>query len=301
MLFNRITETVLILFKAAMTVNSRVIATFLGWSEGATDVPLNDGLRVQILPSMAALPRARKHQYAAFLNLEKILVVWDDDAMHLVTRAKDIESQMMDLVWQTGEPDESEEAGEKKGPNVTEVEIDEESGEILPQHRATHLLNTILVGFTLILIVTVLGAGFRALAIEVAVDHSMLRLAFVALTPVQVFFTLVSRTTRSISCPILLTCVFAVLRTGHCWLSRSVHWSRATDADEFEILFCEVLTKNPRSYSASYYGTMPCIQRGSALCHCANGQVDQGGHLDVRIARWLCQYVHQRRRPADHQ
>ena len=181
----------LIAIQCAMTVNSRVIATFLGWSEGATDVPLNDGLRVQILPSMAALPRARKHQYAAFLNLEKILVVWDDDAMHLVSRAKDIESQMMDLVWATGEPDESDEAP-KKGPNVTEVEVDEESGEILPQHRPTHLLNTVLVGITLILIVTVLGAGFRALAIEIAVDHQMIRLAFLALTPVQVFFTLVS-------------------------------------------------------------------------------------------------------------
>ena len=185
-----------------MTVNSRVIATFLGWSEGATDVPLNDGLRVQILPSMAALPRARKHQYAAFLNLEKILVVWDDDALHLVERAKDIESQMMDLVWQTGEPDEADEVGPKKGPNVTTIEVDEESGEILPQHRATHLLNTILVAITLVLIVTVLGAGFRELAIEIAIDHTMLRLAFVALTPVQVFFTLVSCfTTRLCSTP----------------------------------------------------------------------------------------------------
>lgn len=178
--------------QCAMTVNSRVIATFLGWSEGATDVPLNDGLRVQILPSMAALPRARKHQYAAFLNEEKILVVWDDDALHLVTRAKDIEGQMMDLVWATGEPVETEEGGPKKGPNVTEVEVDEESGQIMPQHRATHLLNTILVAITLILIVTVLGAGFRELAIEIAIDHKMIRLAFLALTPVQVFFTLVS-------------------------------------------------------------------------------------------------------------
>jgi hypothetical protein len=176
-----------------MTVNSRVIRTFLGWSPDAVDVPLMNGLRVQILPSVADLPRARKHQFAAFLAEEQMLVVWDDDALHLIQRAKAIESELMELVWKTGEPEEVEEgAAPKKGPKVSELEIDEESGAIMPQHRPTHLLNTILVAFTLILIVTVLGAGFRELAIEIDVDQSYTRLAFVALTPVQIFFTLVS-------------------------------------------------------------------------------------------------------------
>lgn len=176
-----------------MTVNSRVIKTFLGWSPDAVDVPLMNGLRVQILPSVADLPRARKHQFAAFLAEEQMLVVWDDDALHLIQRAKAIESELMELVWKTGEPEEVEEgAAPKKGPKVSELEIDEESGAILPQYRPTHLLNTILVAFTLILIVTVLGAGFRELAIEIDVDQSYTRLAFVALTPVQIFFTLVS-------------------------------------------------------------------------------------------------------------
>lgn len=174
-----------------MTVNSRVIKVFLGWSPDAVDVPLMNGLRVQILPTIEDLPRARKHQFAAFVASEALLVVWDDDALHLIQRAKAIESELMELVWKTGEPEEVEEGASKKGPNVTAVEIDEESGQIIPEHRATHLLNTILVSITLILIVTVLGAGFRALAVEIAVDKNYLRLAFVALTPVQIFFTLV--------------------------------------------------------------------------------------------------------------
>lgn len=174
-----------------MTVNSRVIKVFLGWSPDAVDVPLMNGLRVQILPTIEDLPRARKHQFAAFVASEALLVVWDDDALHLIQRAKAIESELMELVWKTGEPEEVEDGAAKKGPNVTEVEIDQESGEILPQHRPTNLLNTILVAITLVLIVTVLGAGFRALATEIAVDHNMLRIAFVALTPVQIFFTLV--------------------------------------------------------------------------------------------------------------
>lgn len=174
-----------------MTVNSRVIKVFLGWSPDAVDVPLMNGLRVQILPTIEDLPRARKHQFAAFVASEALLVVWDDDALHLIQRAKAIESELMELVWKTGEPEEVEEGAAKKGPNITAVEIDEESGEIIPEHRSTNLLNTILVGFTLILIVTVLGAGCRALAVEIAVDKSYLRLAFLALTPVQIFFTLV--------------------------------------------------------------------------------------------------------------
>ena len=256
-----------------MTVNSRVIATFLGWSEGAYDVPLNDGLRVQILPSMADLPRARKHQYAAFLNYEKILVVWDDDAMHLVARAKDIESQMMDLVWQTNEPVEGEEGGAKKGPNVDVVEVDEESGEILAQHRATNLLNTILVSITLVLIVVVLAAGFRELAIEVSVDSNYMRLAFVLLTPVQVFFTLVSYG----SCMFveeLLIDVSVVLRSGHRRLSRTVHGSSQTASDELQVLLCEDVSANPRSYSSPYYCPMSGVQGRFAFRHCANCKVD---------------------------
>lgn len=195
-----------------MTVNSRVIKVFLGWSPDAVDVPLMNGLRVQILPTIEDLPRARKHQFAAFIASEALLVVWDDDAMHLIQRAKAIESELMELVWKTGEPEDEEEANEKKGPAVDVVEIDEESGAVLPQSRPTHLLNTILVGITLILIVTVLGAGFRELAIEVSVDSSYLRLAFVALTPIQVFFTLVSAFNNGAMTDRRLTTVYSFSR-----------------------------------------------------------------------------------------
>ena len=186
-----------------MTVNSRVIKTFLAWSPDAVDVPLLNGLRIQILPTIEDLPRARKHQFAAFIASEHLLVVWDDEALHLVERAKSIESELMELVWKTGEPDD-EETKEKGMPEVREVEIDPESGEIIPETRPTHLLNTVLVACTLIIIVTMLGAGFREVVVEIAVDQKYLRLAFVALTPVQVFFTLVS-IKFAVSCMQVLT------------------------------------------------------------------------------------------------
>ena len=172
-----------------MTVNSRIIKTFLQWSPEATDVPLMNGLRVQILPTIDDLPKARKNQFAAFVASEALLIVWDDEAMNIMARAKAIEDELMELVWKTGEPEGEQE--ERKGPAVVECEIDEESGEIKPEKRPTHIQNSVLVGFTLLIITVMLGAGFRAIAIEIAVDHGYTRLAFLALTPVQIFFTLV--------------------------------------------------------------------------------------------------------------
>jgi hypothetical protein len=168
-----------------MTVNSRVIKTFLQWSPDAVDVPLLNGLRIQILPTIEDLPRARKHQFAAFVASEALLVVWDDEALHLVQRAKAIESELMELVWNTDNDED-----EKKGAEVQVYEVDEESGDLLPGSRPVHLENTVLVGLTLILIVTTLGAGARQLAIAVSVDGSYTRLALLAMRPVQIFFTL---------------------------------------------------------------------------------------------------------------
>ncbi|KAI1875914.1 uncharacterized protein JN550_001410 [Neoarthrinium moseri] len=175
--------------QCAMTVNSRVIKTFLSWSPDAVDVPLMNGLRVQILPTVDDLPRARKHQFAAFIAAEALLVVWDDDALHLMQRAKAIESELMELVWQSDQNDDDDE--KRASPvSVNEYEIDEESGQIKPEARPVHLQNTYLVSITMVLVVVSLGAAFRQLAIEVSVDGSYLRLALVALFPIQIFFTL---------------------------------------------------------------------------------------------------------------
>ncbi|KAI2465456.1 glycosyl transferase family group 2-domain-containing protein [Annulohypoxylon bovei var. microspora] len=175
--------------QCAMTVNSRVIKTFLSWSPEAVDVPLMNGLRIQILPTLDDLARARKHQFAAFVASEALLIVWDDDALHLVQRAKAIESELMELVWQSGGVGDED---REKGPGylTEEAEIDEESGQIKPERRPIHLLNTYLVSVVIVLVTVSLGAAWRQLAIEVSVDDSYVRLALVALFPIQVFFSL---------------------------------------------------------------------------------------------------------------
>ena len=176
-----------------MTINSRVVKTFLQWSPDAVVVPLLNGLRIQILPTLADLVSARKHQFAAFIADSSLLVVWDDDPLNIVSRAKQIESELMQLVWKVPTGEDEDEGREAKPSNLAVEEVvDEETGEMCyRERRPTMLMNTILVAFTLMLIFLMLGAGYRQIAIESAVDGNYLRMAFIFLTPVQVFFTLV--------------------------------------------------------------------------------------------------------------
>jgi len=161
------------------------------WAPEATDVPLMNGLKIQILPCIDDLPRVKKNQFAAFLAAESLLLVWDDDATNIVNRAKVIEDELMQLVWKAGEPkDEEEVAEKKKGAQVAECEIDEESGQAKPETRPVNIMNSVLVGFTLLIITVMLGAGFREIAQEIAVDKGYARIAFLVLVPIQIFFTL---------------------------------------------------------------------------------------------------------------
>jgi hypothetical protein len=152
-----------------------------------------------MVPSIKELARARKLQFAAFVADEGILAVWDDDPMQVIARAKQIESELMQLVWRQGQPEEDE--GEKKAVKVNVAEVDPESGVVLPDQRPTHLMNTVLVAFTLLLITVTLAAGFRQIAIEIMVDRGFARLAFVVLTPIQVFFTLVRKSLQHLPNP----------------------------------------------------------------------------------------------------
>jgi hypothetical protein len=180
--------------QVAMTVNSRVVRSFVASCPDAVDVPLRDDLRVQILPSVADLPEARKNQFAAFLAAEGLLVVWDDDPANLIKRAKAIESELMELIWRSNQEDDEADDMNEKGPVRTRATgLDPESGDPIPEDRPTNLLNTILVAFTLAIVITLLGLAARSLAVEISVDHDYVRLAFLALVPVQIFFTLVSR------------------------------------------------------------------------------------------------------------
>lgn len=178
--------------QVAVTVNSRVIKTFLAWAPGAKDVPLMNGLRVQILSSMDELSQARIYQFAAFVTSESLLIVWDDDPSNVIERATKIEAELMQLVWQTEEMN-SDDAITMEKIEHSERDVDNEPIETMLEHRSTNLMNTNLVACTLVIVVVLLGLACRSLATEITVDGQYFRLAFLSLVPVQVFFTLVSK------------------------------------------------------------------------------------------------------------
>lgn len=194
-----------------MTVNSRVIKTFLQWSPDAGDVPLMNGLRVQIVPTISELHRARKHQCAAFVAQEALLVVWDDDPLNIIQRAQGIELELMQLLWRDPHEDGESKEKEESSDSVATIQAlrDEEAGEIAQDRRPTMLLNTILVAFTLLIICIVLGAAFRSISIEMAIDGNYIRMAFLALTPIQVFFTLVCTLTPMLTSSLIVGPAYA--------------------------------------------------------------------------------------------
>ena len=107
-----------------MTVNTRVIKLFLH-NNDKPFVPLKKGLRLQVLPDISYLPRCQKHQFAAFIADRGILVVWDDEPKHLLDRAAKIKQALMEMIWDAGSDDGSDDKKEG-GVEVNEVGSDDD-------------------------------------------------------------------------------------------------------------------------------------------------------------------------------
>ena len=82
--------------QSAMTVHSPVIRAYLASHPWASEMPMLNGLAVQIVPNIAALARARSNQSAAVVATKAMLVVWDDNAVDLLARAKKIEFEVLE-------------------------------------------------------------------------------------------------------------------------------------------------------------------------------------------------------------
>ena len=157
-----------------------------------------NGLRVQVVHDVEALAHARTHQFAACVASESLLVVWDDDALNLLQRAKTIEWELMQLLW-TAEvkspypSNRTSKAASKQDLAINEKEIEVDQEEQLPGERPTIFINTVLVSISLCAIITTLGLGFRQIVIEIMVEKGYTkmpytRVALLALTPVWLFF-----------------------------------------------------------------------------------------------------------------
>ncbi len=177
-----------------MTVNTRVIKLFLR-RQDLSYVPLQDGLRLQILPDITHLPRCQKHHFAAFINDTAMLVVWDDEPRNLLKRSKHIQQQLMEMIWQEDPPYRSEKSTGKDSQGVSVTDFgtgdDMSQEELTEKPRRTVLIQPILTGVTLFMIIAALGSGWRHIVIELLVDKYWIRLAFLLVVPLQIWLALV--------------------------------------------------------------------------------------------------------------
>jgi hypothetical protein len=183
-----------------MTVNTRVIRLILERTDLVT-ITLQDGLAVQILPSIKFLAGCQIHQKAAFIKDLKILVVWADSPIEVISQAKDIERQMMHVFTRSLDPYD-EHCQEKEGQTVQVIEKSSSCSDLEPEGipredglaeapRKIVLNQAVLCAITFILIIAALGSGWRKIAIQIKVDHNWTRLAFILVMPLQVWLALV--------------------------------------------------------------------------------------------------------------
>jgi hypothetical protein len=192
--------------QAAMTIYSPVIRSFLESFPNSPELPLLNGLAVQVVKTIQDLATARTHQFAAVVATEALLIVWDDDAVNMLSRAKTIEWELMQLLWNANPFDShrGSKLGSRFGSKIDlalsekevhsdESEVDEEAESIKP--RPTIFINTVLVSISMCLIIATLGLGLRQLVIELQIESGAptkgspyTRFAFLALTPIWWFF-----------------------------------------------------------------------------------------------------------------
>lgn len=172
-------------------MNSRLIKTYMQCAPEGCEVPLKNGLHIQLVPSPRELAWCNKAQCAAYVVSEGLLVIWEDEAVKLIERAKKIENELMELVWSVNDPDAEDKKDplEKRRPRVVPIAWDEETGHITVPERPIHIINSSLVSLTIFLITIALGAAMRQIAKQVRIDGYWFRCSLAALTPMTVFFT----------------------------------------------------------------------------------------------------------------
>lgn len=289
-----------------MTVSSGVIEPFLDWSADAIDVPLLNGLRIQILPTFEDLYQAKRHQYAAFIASEALLVVWDDEPTNLLQRAKTIEAELLKFVWKTANATQIE----KEELEAADLMVDEETGLMASKERPILLYNCFLVACSLCLLTVLIGLGYVKIADELVELQQWVSLAFLVMTPVNAFLTLVSFLPQASMLQVLVEChsnnytnAFlspSVLLVRHHQRNRSNHWANSTSNAKLEILLRDPTDAFEDQYPSARHYPMSRIQGRSRQRHPPHCPLNQKSDFYIRAPRRVSEYLHQRRRSPDH-
>lgn len=186
--------------RCAMTVHTPIVRALLDSIIRKTDldyVPLPDGLRVQVLHTMADLPRGQLHHFAAFVEDVRMLVVWDDEPEKLLGRVQTLEARLIEMIWGNGEDDagddddDKEKKGASAGVAVQELDPGQLEEALAKEHRPVRLESAFMVALTMALWIVCPALGWRWLAYQTVVDGTYLRFALLAACPAQLFVSLV--------------------------------------------------------------------------------------------------------------
>ena len=183
-----------------MTVNTRVIKLFLR-RENIAYVPLEGGLRLQILSTVNQLPQCQKHHFAAFIQESATLIVWDDDPNHILERVQAIEDQLIAMIWKEENTEEEpatpvltnrmhSRAPSTMNPSGPHGDLEAFDEKMTQSPRRIVFIQPILTALCLVLLIAAIGSGWRQIAIEIKVDKAWIRLAFAAVVPFQYWLAL---------------------------------------------------------------------------------------------------------------
>ncbi|KAL5606605.1 hypothetical protein BROUX41_003003 [Berkeleyomyces rouxiae] len=168
-----------------MTVNTRWVHTLMSVIKlryQVTDsIPLRDNMQLQVLANIQQLPYSQKHHFAAFIVEPPMLVVWDDEPDNIMRRVRQIENDIMSLMWKDTEVDEEE-------ASMDENELDLESAG--PEKRTIPLVRACIVSLSLCLAIVCMAFGWRKLGLQIMLDGDYTRLALLVVCPAQFFISM---------------------------------------------------------------------------------------------------------------
>ena len=227
-----------------MTVRTSVITLILQ-NDQIIAVPLRDGLRVQVLPDVMGLRTCQRYQNAAFIKDSGMLVLWADSPQEVIRRSFELQSQMMENFSQGMSPyDEKSPARDSQAVLVSEMPMegssyDEEDAGVLREDgpRRIVLNQAVLTALTLILIIAALGSGWRQMAVEIAVDHTYLRVAILVVVPLQIWLALVGNLEYALTEYLLTALPPLVLHAVRGRLPGTINWTNKSNDQEYEVLF----------------------------------------------------------------
>jgi hypothetical protein len=153
-----------------------IIADISKSTPSMTELVIDANTRIQIIDEVEHLARARKHQYAAFVRSEEVLVVWADHVEMVIPAAEALEEALIDFVWRGEEAnkkinqamvlqeEEEKQMVTEEGEEIKEEDMDPEDITLrkMKRHwreRPVMLWAPVSDGFSIMLVITLIGLG----------------------------------------------------------------------------------------------------------------------------------------------